>query len=163
MLTTNIDVSDALVNVARGEVVHIVTTDDCKVTHILVKFDHPNVGIKAKQASHFHQMHPTAVPLKKHEAVFLAKGKRGSEITRLQFPLTLAWSTSIHKVQGLTLDRIVVDMKGTRFNPWTSIIISTGVLIVGLSRKMRKQGVRISPPVQDGQELSLYICLYSHS
>ena len=38
-------------------------------------------------------------------------------------------------------------------------IISTGVLIVGLSRKMRKQGVRISPPVEDGQELS-YICVY---
>ena len=42
-------------------------------------------------------------------------------------------------------------------------IISTGVLIVGLSRKMRKQGVRISPPVEDGQELSSYMYLYSHS
>ena len=42
-------------------------------------------------------------------------------------------------------------------------IISTGVLIVGLSRKMRKQGVRISPPVEDGQEPSSYMCLYSHS
>ena len=40
-----------------------------------------------------------------------------------------------------------------------SDIISTGVL----SRKMRKQGVRISPPVQDSQELSLYMCLYSYS
>ena len=44
------------------------------------------------------------------------------------------------------------------------LIISMGVLIVGLSRKMRKQGFRISLPVQGSQELSLYIiCLYSHS
>ena len=47
--------------------------------------------------------------------------------------------------------------------PLNHIVISTGVLIVGLSRKMQKQGVRISPPVQDSQELSLYMCLYSYS
>ena len=55
MLTTNIDVSDGLVNGARGEVVHIVTNGDHKVTHILVKFDHPNVGISARQCSQFRQ------------------------------------------------------------------------------------------------------------
>ena len=29
----------------------------------------------------------------------------------------LAWATTIPKVQGLTLDEIVVDMKGGRFSP----------------------------------------------
>ena len=84
MLTTNVDVSDGLVNGARGEVVHIGT-----VTHVLVKFDNLQVGTKAKQSSPFQGTIPDAVPLMKHETVFLARGKRGSEVTRLQFPLTL--------------------------------------------------------------------------
>ena len=117
MLTTNVHVSVGLVNAARGEVVRVVTSNDHKVTHILVKFDNPDVGAKAKQSSQYRHRYSDAVFLKKHKAVFLAKRRRGSEVTRLQFPLTLAWAITIHKVQGLTLDEIVVDMKGSRFNP----------------------------------------------
>ena len=117
MLTTNVHVSDGLVNGARGEVVHVVTNNDGEVTHVLVKFDNSTVGRKSIQTSQYRSTHPHAVPLAKYEVVFFAKGRRGSEITRLQFPLTLAWATTIHKVQGLTLDEIVVDMKGGRFSP----------------------------------------------
>ena len=112
--------------------VHVVTNDLHKVTHILVTFDNPEVGAKAKQSSPFHQRFPNSVPVKKHETLFKAKGKRGSEITRLQFPLTLAWATTIHKVQGLTLDEIVVDMKG-----------SPGQVYVALSRVKKLEGLHI--------------------
>ena len=135
MLTTNVDVSDGLVNGARGEIVHVVTNSSSEVCTVLVKFDNEQVGLKACQSSQYRRGHPNAVPLRKVEVVFLARGKRGAEITRLQFPLTLAWATTIHKVQGLTLDAIVVDMKGSRFNP--------GQIYVALSRVKALTGLHI--------------------
>ena len=64
MLTTNIDVSDGLVNGVRGEVIHISTTADRIVTHILVRFDNPRVGLKAIQSSPYRSTFIDAVPLR---------------------------------------------------------------------------------------------------
>jgi len=61
---------------AGGEVVHVVTSNDDKITHILVKFDNQDVGAKAKQSSQYRHQYTDAVPLIKHEAVFQAKGRR---------------------------------------------------------------------------------------
>ena len=108
MLTANVDVSDGLVNGGRGEVVRIVSNSQHMVTTVLVKFDNPETGLKAIQTSRYRSGFSSAVPLSKHEVTFLSKGKQGSEVTRLQFPFTLAWANTIHKVQGLTLDEIVV-------------------------------------------------------
>ena len=133
MLTTNVDVSDGLVNGARGEVIHIATNNN-KATHILVQFDNPEVGAKAKHANHYRN-YPDTVPLTRHERVFLTKGKRGSEITRVQFPLTLEWATTVHKVQGLMFDEIVIDMKG--FSP--------GQAYVAFSRDFNPNAIKASP------------------
>ena len=135
MLTVNVDVSDGLVNGARGEVVHVVISNERNVIKILVKFDNQTVGLKAIQSSPFRTAYPNAVPLIKHEATFLLRGRHGNDIKRLQFPLTLAWATTIHKVQGLTLDEIVVDMKGGRFN--------AGQAYVAFSRVKTLQGLHI--------------------
>ena len=85
----NVHVSDGLVNGARGEVVHVVTNSDDEVTHVLMKFDNSTVGRKSIQTSPYQSRYPHAVPLAKYEVMFFAKGKRGSEITRLQFPFEL--------------------------------------------------------------------------
>ena len=134
MLTANVDVADGLVNGARGEVVHVVTNNN-NVTSVLVKFDNNRVGLKSIQTSPQRARFPNAVPLNKYEVVFFAKGKRGSEIKHLQFALTLAWATTIHKVQGLTLDEIVVDMRGGRFSP--------GQAYVAFSRVKTLDGLHI--------------------
>ena len=74
MLTTNVNVSDGLMNGARGEVVHIVTNDNNDVTTVLVKFDCEKVGQTAHQASRFRAMYPNAVPVSRVEVSFLARG-----------------------------------------------------------------------------------------
>ena len=51
MLTAIVDVSDGLVNGARGEVAHIITNSDNQVTTIPLKFDNDRVGLKAIQSS----------------------------------------------------------------------------------------------------------------
>ena len=70
MLTANVDVSDGLVNGARGEVVHIFTNTNSEVTSILVKFDNSRVGLKAIQTSPYRVRFANAVPLSKYEIVF---------------------------------------------------------------------------------------------
>ena len=112
--------------------VHVVMNNTNCVSCVLVKFDNNRVGLKSIQSSPLRSRYANAVPLNKYEVVFFAKGKRGSEIKRFQFPLTLAWATTIHKVQGLTLDEILV---GGRFSP--------GQAYVAFSRVKTLEGLHI--------------------
>ncbi|CAB4011987.1 ATP-dependent DNA helicase PIF1 [Paramuricea clavata] len=119
MLIVNIDVSHGLANGVCGSVVGIDSTDD-NVHAILVQFDSRRVGVKAIAESHqYRQTYLTAVPIKRQDVQFYTgRGRRSVQAIRTQFPLTLAWACTIHKVQGKTLDSIVVSMKGRgRFMP----------------------------------------------
>ncbi|TNN49058.1 ATP-dependent DNA helicase PIF1 [Liparis tanakae] len=112
MVTVNINVSDGLANGVCGTVVGIETTGDQGIV-ILVKFDSPRVGKDAIARSQYRQQYPDAVPIKRQEVQFFTgRGRHSVEARRTQFPLTLAWACTIHKVQGKTLEQVVVAMEG---------------------------------------------------
>lgn len=62
-----------------------------------------------------------------------------------QIPLRLAWAITIHKSQGLTFDKVVIDA-GRSFAP--------GQVYVALSRCKTLEGIVLSTPITAGQVLS---------
>lgn len=85
MLLKNINISDGLVNGARG---------------IVVKYKDGLPIIKFKSNKEYEA---------KHEK-WIIKTPGGNIVTRKQIPLRLAWAFSIHKSQGLTLDCVEMSL-----------------------------------------------------
>ena len=75
----------------------------------------------------------------------MPKAKKQVEVTRSQFPLTLAWTLTIHKVQRLTLPSIVVDMKcGRKFNNGQMYVAFSRVKRLHYNQQAIKVGEKIS-------------------
>ncbi len=60
--------------------------------------------------------------------------------TYKQFPLKLAWAMTIHKSQGKTFDRVIIDMKGGAFE--------SGQTYVALSRCRTLEGIVLLNPLK---------------
>ena len=60
--------------------------------------------------------------------------------TFTQYPIKLAWSITIHKSQGLTFDKLVIDMGGGAF--------SAGHTYVALSRCTSLEGIKLRTPIK---------------
>lgn len=80
------------------------------------------------------------------------------EIQRIQFPITLAWACTIHKVQGLTMDRIVISChlnKQRSFNySQIYVAISRSKTLQGIytRRKIQHKHARANPKVHEEYE-----------
>ena len=60
------------------------------------------------------------------------------EIQRVQFPLSLAWASSVHKVSGLTLKKVVIS-----FQLFKQKSFNYGQIYVALSRATSLEGISV--------------------
>ena len=107
MITTNISIPDRLINGQMGTVFKIdINQNTQKPTVLYITFDDPNAA-KDLITTHGNSFarENKVVPIEPVLAkIKIRPGKASSpEIQRVQFPVTLAWACTIHKVQGLTL------------------------------------------------------------
>ena len=102
MLTTNIDITDRLINGQIGTVVKInVNQRNQKPTVIFVKFDDNKAGnISIQKCGNLFARENRAVPIEPMlTRIKVRPGKPSSPgIQRIQFPITLAWACTVHKV-----------------------------------------------------------------
>ena len=129
MLSANLWVDMGLVNGTMGTVQEIyyhegVTPPDLPVavTMLLDKYSGPT-------------LHDGTVPIPPLRRVLLTSG---SQCSRLQVPLKLAWAVTIHKAQGLTLNKLSVDIGKKEF--------CAGLTFVALSRVRRLTDLLLNPP-----------------
>ncbi|WAR11596.1 PIF1-like protein, partial [Mya arenaria] len=117
ILTRNVDVSDGLTNGTQGRVLDVKFSSSGAPVAVIILFDSSAVGKNAHLNSRvdLSAYKEPVVPICQVEAKFSPTSSKATA-SRKQFPLRLCWATSIHKVQGATLNNIVVSFE-KRFNP----------------------------------------------
>ena len=95
-----------------GRIVINQNTNNASV--IFINFDDCQVGVYAiSKCTDRYARENNAVPIQPVLARIKVTPEKSSslEIKRLPFPITLAWACTVHKVQGLTLNDVVVNFE----------------------------------------------------
>ena len=137
MLTVNIDIADRLINGQIGTIKHISCDLNGQILKIYVKFDDVNAGIKKIDTDSLAKQHKW-VPIERAEANIVIRVNKDSSpvIKRTQFPLMLAWACTVHKVQGLSLNKAVISFQLLKQKSFNS-----GQMYVALSRVTSLNGL----------------------
>ena len=142
MLINNINIADRLVNGQLGTVFSIKRNEITnKVEIVYIKFDDEEAGKLFIEKSNDelvikYKVIPIQAILSKIK--INSKKKSSPEIQRVQFPLTLAWACTVHKVQGLTLKNVVVS-----FQLFKQKCFNYGQIYVALSRATSLEGIKV--------------------
>lgn len=131
MLIRNIDLSIGLVNGAIGTITHVelplnhtVTSTHVMPQSVSVKFDALQT---AESNTEVIELHPITTKF---------FGLRNSVWERTQLPLKPCWAATVHKVQGLTLSKAVVDV--------SERVFQAGMAYVALSRLKSLKGLSLT-------------------
>ena len=74
-----------------------------------IKFSDEKAGSQAMRSSYLCRENSWVSIEKCETETSMKKGSSSPSIKRIQFPLTLAWTSTVHKVQGLSLEEGVID------------------------------------------------------
>ena len=111
----------------------------------IVKFiEHGSVTLEVLKNGipHMYDVQPAVWKLKKYTYDYEIDTIKYKIIgTYKQYPLMLAWSVTIHKSQGKTLDEVIIDMDFGSF--------ACGQLYVALSRATSLEGIYLQRPLRD--------------
>ena len=140
MLTYNINIEDRLINGQIGTVKTVIINTENKVAKIYIKFDDSKAGIDSSNKDNYGKRN-SLVPVEKICVNIKLKTSKPSlpVIKRTQFPLMLAWACTVHKVQGLSLEKAVINFdleKQRGFN--------CGQIYVALSRVTSINGMYLT-------------------
>ena len=155
MLTRNLWTSKGLVNGAQGVVKKIWFDQGSNArSHlpavIFVKFD----GYSGPETPAWEGIDPSWVPIV--PAVARWETKAGKALTRTQYPLMLAWGITIHKSQGLTLEKVVVELGDKDFAAGlTFVAISRVKTLKGLAFRTHFEHARLKKPKETDSMLML--------
>ena len=111
-LTSNINTSDHLVNGAMGTVVGFEKDSQGKVEYIIVSFDDEDAGHAQRQKYSWicaKYQHQNGTPIAIHPQRHQPRSKKGYShaisCKIIQFPLKLAWASTAHSMQGVTVKK----------------------------------------------------------
>mmetsp|Transcript_2828 Transcript_2828/g.3755 ORF Transcript_2828/g.3755 Transcript_2828/m.3755 type:complete len:715 (+) Transcript_2828:105-2249(+) len=134
MLTRNKDLGSGLVNGSRGVVERFVEDDEGGFLIPIVRFDSGTVT----------KIDPV------ESMRFNPDGEKGC-LVRMQIPLKLAWAITIHKSQGSTLTRALLDISSAFEYGQCYVALSRVKSLEGLwlEKPARLRNVMVSPQVLD--------------
>ncbi|XP_066914113.1 ATP-dependent DNA helicase pif1-like [Clytia hemisphaerica] len=132
MLTINKDIEDKLINGSTGIVKNIQGIRNNKPSGVIyIQFDNPSSGNKLKDQRLRGEL-KTCVPILPEIMTF--RTSDGIFVTRKQFPLIVAFATTIHKAQGSTLEYASGDLDQTTGTDKGLAPVGPGLLYTCLSR-----------------------------
>lgn len=142
--------TEANLRLRKGAQVMFVKNDNNERQYVngsigtVVSLDAENIGVELIDAA-TGRKNVVDVPKENWEIIRYKGAENGDIETETvgsfkQFPLKLAWAITIHKSQGKTFDRVVIDLGGGAFEH--------GQLYVALSRCRTLEGIVLRTPIR---------------